>query len=85
MQKVGCYILKTPEGVVSIVVIENHPTSLGMEKRKHCARCINCTCWIKSFGDVNAAAVQMGNYSYYAVGKLPQEKLSAILMAAYSQ
>jgi len=83
IQKVGCYILKTPEGVVSIVVIENHPKSLGMSKQKHCARCIECTCWKKSLGTVNAAAVQRGPYSYYAVGNLSQEKLTGILMAAY--
>lgn len=77
------YVLDTPGGVVSIIVIPNHPQSLGMKQQAMCAKCKQCTCWRKNLNDVNLAAIRQGEYSYYAVGHIAQAKLTELLMAVY--
>jgi hypothetical protein len=80
---VASYILDTPAGEVSIIVISQHPSSLGLKESLGRAGDDTGTCWVQSLGKVNLAAVRRSNVSYFAVGSLSQEKLIEALMAAY--
>jgi hypothetical protein len=80
---VASYILDTPAGEVSIIVISQHPSSLGLKEPLGRIGDDTGTCWIKSLGKVNLAAVRRNNFSYFALGSLSQEKLIETLMAAY--
>ena len=73
---VGSYVVDTPEGVISIVVVTDLPKSLGMQQRvRHGGR----TFGAGSFARCNMVTQRMGQYTYCAVGETPPALLADLL------
>lgn len=75
-QVVGSYVVDTPEGVMSVVVVTDKPESLGIKgkfkKEQH-------TYWKSSFAKCDMVSVRIGDYSYCAVGEISHESLTELL------
>lgn len=73
---VGSYVVDTPEGVMSVVVVTDKPESLGIttkfKKGQH-------TYWKSSFAKCDMVSVRIGDYSYCAVGEISHEYLTELL------
>jgi hypothetical protein len=73
---VGSYVVDTPEGVMSVVVVTDKPESLGIsdkfEKGQH-------TFWKSSFAKCSMVSVRIRDYSYCAVGEISHEYLTELL------
>lgn len=73
---VGSYVVETPEGIMSIVVVTDHPQTLGMgQKFQHS----QYTFWKSSFARCKMVTVQLGDYSYCVVGEISHSYLIALL------
>lgn len=73
---VGSYVVETPEGVMSIVVVTDRPQSLGMgHKFQHGEH----TFWKSSFARCEMVTVRLGDYSYCAVGEVSYKYLTELL------
>jgi hypothetical protein len=73
---VGSYVVDTPEGVMSVIVVTDKPESLGIEgKFKKGEQ----TYWKSSFAKCDMVSVRIGNYSYCAVGEISHEYLTELL------
>ncbi len=73
---VGSYVVETPEGVMSIVVVTDRPESLGMgQPFEHEGQ----TFWKSSFAMCEMVTVRLGEYSYCAVGEVSHEYLTELL------
>ena len=75
-QIVGSYVVQTPKGVMSIVVITDKPQSLGMDRK---FRIGNRVFWSSSFAKHKLVIIRIGQYSYCAVGKGPDSHLTELL------
>ncbi len=73
---VGSYVVDTPEGVISIVVVTDKAKSLGIEGKftrdGH-------TYWKSSFAKCDMVSVRIGDYTYCAVGEISHEYLTELL------
>lgn len=74
---VGSYVVDTPEGVMSIIVVTDRPESLGMaggifKKGPH-------TYWKSKFAMCEMVSVRIGDYSYCAVGEISYDYLTELL------
>ena len=76
-QIVGTYVVQTPKGMVSIVVITDQPQSLGMDRK---FRRSERTFWAGSFAKCKLVTVRIGQFSYCAVGELPDAHLTEVLL-----
>ncbi len=76
-QIVGSYVVQTPKGVMSIVVITDQPQSLGMDRK---FRRGQRTFWAGSFAKCKLVTVRIGQYSYCAVGEVPDTHLTEVLL-----
>ena len=76
-QIVGSYLVQTPKGMMSIVVVTDRPQSLGMDKN---FRRGEHTFWAGSFAKCKLVAVRIGQYSYCAVGEVPEAHLTELLI-----
>jgi hypothetical protein len=75
-QVVGSYVVDTPEGVMSIVVVTDSAESMGMVVTK----LDNCRSFYKGdFAQSNMVAIRMGQYSYCAVGEISHDYLIDLL------
>ncbi|MHC4396728.1 MAG: hypothetical protein ACYS1A_13845 [Planctomycetota bacterium] len=75
-QIVGSYVVDTPRGVMSVVVVTDKPQSLGMgEKFEHQGQIF----WKSSFAKCDMVTVRIGDYSYCAVGEISHEYLTELL------
>jgi len=75
-QVAGSYVVDTPEGIISIVIVTDDPDSLGMESEF----VQNSHVFYKgSFAKCNMIATRLGNYSYCAVGEISHEYLTELL------
>jgi anti-sigma factor RsiW len=75
-QVVGSYVVETPQGVMSIVVVTDRPESLGMgQKFQHG----QYTFWKSSFAKCDMVTARLGDYSYCAVGEISHEYLTELL------
>jgi len=72
----GSYVVDTPRGPISIIVVPQTPESLGLGRVPGDGR----TCWAGAFATNHIVAVRLGDYSYCAVGEVPQDLLTAILL-----
>lgn len=73
---VGSYVVDTPQGVISVIVVTDKPESLGMgEKFEYQGRPF----WKSSFAKCGMVTVRLGNYSYCAVGEVSHEYLTQLL------
>jgi len=73
---VGSYVVDTPQGVISIIVVTETPDSLGM---KEALRRGNHTYMAGSFAKCNMVTSELGGYTYCAVGEVPRELLADLL------
>lgn len=71
---VGSYGVETPDGFVSIVVVDETPGSIGMtaiaEKSGY---------WRASYSNCKMVAVRRNGYTYCAVGLVPEQSLEELL------
>ncbi len=75
-QIVGSYVVDTPQGVMSVVVVTDKPKSLGMGGRFERQGRIF---WKSSFANCDMVTVRLGDYSYCAVGEISHEYLTQLL------
>ncbi|MHC4166293.1 MAG: anti-sigma factor [Planctomycetota bacterium] len=73
---VGSYVVDTPQGVMSVIVVTDKPESLGIVGK---FRKGNQTYWKSSFAKCDMVSVRIGNYSYCAVGEISHEYLTELL------
>ena len=68
---VGSYVVDTPKGVISIIVVTDTPKQLGMthmpEKKGH-----DQSLWKSSYAQNNMVLVRLGDYSYCAIGEVSE-------------
>ena len=76
-QIVGSYLVQTPKGMMSIVVVTDQPQSLGMDRK---FRRGEHTFWTGSFAKCKLVTVRIGQYSYCAVGEVPDTHLTELLI-----
>jgi hypothetical protein len=73
---VGSYVVATPQGIVSVVVVTDKPESLGISSRFTKGR---QTYWKSTFAKCRMVSVRIGSYTYCAVGEISHEYLTALL------
>jgi hypothetical protein len=73
---VGSYVVETPEGVMSIVVVTDKPESLGIKSKFQKDQ---YTYWKSSFAKCDMVTVRIDHYSYCAVGEISHEYLTELL------
>ncbi len=73
---VGSYVVQTPRGVISLIVIKEDLKSLGLKDK---LRRGDHTYMAGSFAKCKMVASQMGGYTYCAVGEVPQAFLADLL------
>jgi hypothetical protein len=76
-QIVGSYVVETPQGLMSVVVVTDQPQSLGMDRKFQLGE---RTFWAGSFAGCKLVTVRIGQYSYCAVGKVPEAHLAELLV-----
>ncbi len=73
---VGSYVVDTPQGVMSVIVVTDKPESMGITgkftKDGH-------TYWKSSFAKCDMVSVRISGYSYCAVGEISHEYLTELL------
>jgi hypothetical protein len=82
-ERVGSYVVDTPEGVISIIVVTDTPKSMGMKplaQKTDSSKVL----WEGSFARCNMVTVRLGNYSYCAVGEVTHELLTGLLVRVLS-
>lgn len=72
-RKVPTYMVESPEGRVSVVVIEETPEQLGLKHQPALG------CWIATCKDCSIGALRLGDNTYYAVGGVSHEILAGVL------
>lgn len=72
----GSYVVNTPHGLISIIVVTDDPASLGLTQQ---TRQNGLTIWQGGFAKNRMAAVRLGNYTYTAVGEVSQATLDQLL------
>lgn len=75
-QIVGSYVVETPQGVMSIVVVTDRPKSMGMERKSQQGE---HNFWEGSFAKCNMVTLRLGDYSYCAVGEVSHKYLTELL------
>jgi hypothetical protein len=73
---VGSYVVATPQGVMSVVVVTDKPESLGISSQFTKGR---QTYWKSTFARCRMVSVRIGNYTYCAVGEISHEYLTELL------
>jgi len=73
---VGSYVVDTPKGVISIIVVNDMPASMGMTRR---AATGGQEIWAGAFARNQMAAARLNDRSYCAVGEVPWPFLADLL------
>ncbi|MFB3892109.1 MAG: hypothetical protein ACE15C_08820 [Phycisphaerae bacterium] len=79
----GSYVVNTPHGLASIIVVTDEPASIGLTATRTLAD--GQTAWTGALGMCNMAAVRMGKYTYTAVGETSVDSLTQLLGLLVSQ
>ncbi len=81
---VGSYVVQTPRGVISLIVIKEELKSLGLKDK---LRRGDHTYMAGSFAKCKMVASELGGYTYCAVGEVPHAFLADLLdqLVLYSQ
>ena len=79
---VGSYVVDTPDGIMSVVVVTDKPESLGMAGT---FKKDGQTYWKSSFAKCDMVTVRIGDYSYCAVGEISHKYLTALLSRLLSE
>ena len=70
-QIVGSYVVDTPKGVISIIVVTDTPRQMGMThvpgKKRY-----EQSLWKGSYAQCNMVTVRLGGYSYCAIGEISE-------------
>lgn len=72
----GSYVVDTPHGVVSIIVVSDQPEAVGLSRQGDRN---GQPIWAGHMRKCNMAAVRNGGYTYTAVSEVPQEQLFQLL------
>jgi hypothetical protein len=75
---VGSYVVETPQGFISIIVVTDTPQILGMAKMDDRTESGEML-WKGSFARCHMVTVRIGDYSYCAVGEVSSEILADLL------
>ncbi len=75
-QVVGSYVVDTPQGIMSVIVVTDKPETLGMGGKFECQGRVF---WKSSFAKCDMVTVRLGDYSYCAVGEISHEYLTELL------
>lgn len=75
---VGSYVVDTPQGIISVIVVTDDPETLGLKNK---VLTTGRTFWTGSYAQCNMATVWLDRYSYCAVGQLsiPHKMLVELL------
>ncbi len=80
-QVVGSYIVDTPRGIISIIVVTDTPKEIAMDRMPR-KKGYGQDFWEGSYAQCNMVTVRLGDYSYCAIGessKLSHEYLRDLL------
>ena len=73
---VGSYVVGTPQGIMSIVIVTDLPETLGISTEfAHGTHVF----WKSSFASSNMVSARIGEYSYCAVGEISHRYLTELL------
>jgi hypothetical protein len=75
---VGSYVVQTPSGPVSVVIVPDSPQSLGMTPGKG-QPSAERPIWRASCEGCSMAAVRIGGRSYCALGRVTTDDLAVVL------
>jgi hypothetical protein len=75
---VGSYVVDTPKGIISIIVVTDTPKSIGMKQMSKSAES-DQTYWRGSFARCSMVSVRLGDYSYCAVAEISHDYLKDLL------
>jgi hypothetical protein len=81
-QIVGSYVVDTPEGVMSVIVVTDKPESLGFVGKFKLGQQIY---YKGSFAKCDMVSVRIGGYSYCAVGEISHRYLTDLLSRLLSE
>jgi len=73
----GSYVVDTPRGVISVIIVADTPKALGMKKKLSRG---GRTYWAESYAKCEMMAVRIGSNTYCAVGEVPQDLLTDLLV-----
>ncbi len=73
---VGSYVVDTPQGVMSMVIVTDQPQTLGISKQFAHGKDIF---WKSSFAKCSMVSTRIGQYSYCAVGEISHRYLTELL------
>lgn len=76
-QIVGSYVVDTPEGVMSVIVVTDEPQTLGISSKFEYQ---GHSFYKSSFAKCEMVATRLGIYSYCAVGEISHEFLAELLV-----
>ena len=81
---VGSYVVQTPEGIISLIVIKEDSKSLGLKDKLQRG---DHTYMTGAFARSNMVTSELGGYTYCAVGEVPHAFLAELLdqLVLYSQ
>jgi len=75
---VGSYVVDTPKGTISVIVVTDTPKKIGMNRMAGKAGDRQIF-WKGSFARCKMVTVRLGDYSYCAVGEIPHNELKDLL------
>ncbi|MHC4585214.1 MAG: hypothetical protein ACYS3N_11830 [Planctomycetota bacterium] len=70
-QIVGSYVVDTPKGVISIIVVTDTPKEIAM-RRMPKQKGYGQSFWKSSYAQCNMVTVRLGDYSYCAIGEISE-------------
>jgi anti-sigma factor RsiW len=76
-QEVGSYVVDTPRGPISIIVVPQNPKALGLTQTVQAG---GQEFWTGGFATNNLVVARRGAYSYCAVGEVPHDLLTQVLL-----
>jgi hypothetical protein len=74
----GSYVVDTPQGMISIIVVTDTPESIGLTQMPRQSP-YDQAFWKGTFARCDMVAVRLGNYTYCAVGDASHELLTDLL------
>ncbi len=70
-QIVGSYVVDTPRGIISVIVVTDTPKEMGMTHMPEKAG-YEQSFWESSYAQCNMVTVRLGDYSYCAIGEISE-------------
>jgi hypothetical protein len=70
-QIVGSYVVDTPKGIISVIVVTDTPKEIGMTRMPEKIG-YEQNFWKSSYAQCNMVTVRLGDYSYCAIGEISE-------------